>query len=856
MATVTSTPEFVDLANSDNPFPSLDGFTLDNLAALENASGQNWTLSNLSASNIGFTSGTYGLTITGSGIGPVSSLSQLLSALEAGLANGALNQISLTDNGSEILRITTSGTQYTIVSGNQTLVLDGTLPASLDEIGGLISAVVALEDAESTSEENAAFNGILNLIDNYDLTDVSLSDGGTELLGVSISDNQLGLRIEGYDITVDGTFPDGSELLSYLYDSFGGSEELTVTLYDALGNEVQSTEASGGFGFISFQPPVSGTYYFGVSGSSNAGIDYRIQLIDNLTYWLGSQSTDTQEGADAPGDTSTNYLLDPNQLALGLLEPSTDDDWYQVSLDPGYSSSIYGRYFFYTYADFLEPDVDLNDIPGLSITGLTVRNPGDQVIAQISGVTDLDDFETSLDSLDSILTSLDFSAVAPGAMQAGVTADILTGTVTEPGNPAYTVATSVRNIVGSSGIDNFTGNALDNELVGGAGADTINGGDGADMLFGEEGADQLFGNAGDDQLYGGIANDDLFGGSGNDNLFGGTSTDRLYGGSGADNMDGGDNSDQFFVDGYDTVNDTGTVGYDKATIVNAAGEVLSLSGWSGVERINGNVGNDTIDGSSQSATLLLFGNDGNDILIGGAANDVLIGGAGDDQLFGNDGNDVLLGNGGNDTFDGGAGNDTFFVSDPGDVVSDGGAGFDRVKVTDAAGISLNMGSWLNVERVSGLTGDDTLDATGMATSITLVGGAGNDTLTGGSAGDVFYGGTGNDILNGAGGADALIGSVGADEIDGGAGNDFYLGGADIDTFKWTDGFGRDVVRDWTDGVDRLDFTGHSGVNALADLTIQQKGQHTEITLAAGGLDKITLAFTTATDVTGSDFDFV
>ncbi|MEV8466849.1 hypothetical protein AB0T83_08675 [Fluviibacterium sp. DFM31] len=461
-------------------------------------------------------------------------------------------------------------------------------------------------------------------------------------------------------------------------------------------------------------------------------------------------------------------------------------------------------------------------------------------------------------------------------------------------------------LFGGTETDALSGGNDDDMLFGGKGDDTLNGGAGNDQIFvdsardvvdGGSGTDRvrfettlglalnlalwtsveevsaeagddtldgagvltaltLFGREGNDTLTGGFANDLLFGGSGNDTITGGASTDQLFGGSGADLMDGGNESDFYVIDGFDTITDSGTRGFDKAQINNAGGTSVTLTGWSGVERVNGFTGDDTIDGSSQTTGLLLFGDDGDDTLTGGSGNDVLIGGNGNDTLSGMGGNDVLLGNAGNDSFDGGAGNDILFIGENGDVVFDGGAGFDKAVVSNAAGLTLSVGSWAGVERINGLTGNDTIDATGLATGVTIASGAGDDVVTGGSAGDVIFAGTGNDTLLGAGGADALIGAAGNDRLDGGAGGDFYLGGAGADSFAWSDGFGRDVVKDYTDGLDRLDFTAHSGVTKLADLTISQSGAHVILTLSAGGADQITLADTLASALTASDFDFV
>ncbi|WP_193141511.1 LamG-like jellyroll fold domain-containing protein [Meridianimarinicoccus sp. MJW13] len=402
------------------------------------------------------------------------------------------------------------------------------------------------------------------------------------------------------------------------------------------------------------------------------------------------------------------------------------------------------------------------------------------------------------------------------------------------------------------------GTGFDVDLATWAAIEEVEGAGGDDTLDGSKAFSRLtlFGRAGQDELRGGFGNDQLFGGSQDDMLFGGDSTDSLFGDSGADWMDGGEQSDFYAFDGFDTIQDSGTRGYDKAQTNDAAGVTVSLAGWSGVERINGFTGNDRINGSGQTDALLLFGDAGDDILSGGSGNDVLIGGDGNDTLNGGGGNDFLLGGSGDDVFDGGAGNDVLYIGQPGDYVFDGGAGFDKAVVTDTNGIILSIGGWTGVERVNGLTGDDNIEANGLATAITLVGSAGHDTLAGGSAGDVLYGGADDDRLFGGDGADALIGSTGDDYFDGGDGGDFYLGGAGLDSFVWKAGFGRDVVKDYIDGEDRLDFRFHTGVTALSDLTITQSGAHTVIRLAAGGPDKITLADVLATDLTSSDFDFV
>lgn len=384
-------------------------------------------------------------------------------------------------------------------------------------------------------------------------------------------------------------------------------------------------------------------------------------------------------------------------------------------------------------------------------------------------------------------------------------------------------------------------------VVGSDAAETFQAWGGTQFILAGGGSDELIGSSGDDVLLGQ---------DGNDTLEGGRGSDLLNGGSGRDTLDGGENSDTYIVDALDTVDDTGSIGYDKAQITDGAGVYLLLSSWSGLERVNGYTGNDTIDASTHSTGFLLFGHDGDDQLLGGSGNDTLIGGLGDDRLEGGAGNDALIGGPGSDVLIGGDGNDVLFIGDGDDTQIDGGAGFDKVVITDAGGLTLSAGTWTGVERINGLTGNDQIDASGMNSAVTLSGAAGDDILVGGSADDRLFGGADDDQLDGANGNDALIGAAGDDTLVGGLGNDFLLGGAGSDRFLWTTDFGRDVVKDFQDGVDRLDFSTHAGVNAIGDLVIAQSGQHTRISLAAGGQDQITLADTLATSITASDFDFV
>ena len=67
---------------------------------------------------------------------------------------------------------------------------------------------------------------------------------------------------------------------------------------------------------------------------------------------------------------------------------------------------------------------------------------------------------------------------------------------------------------------------------------------------------------------------------------------------------------------------------------------------------------DTLNFSTSSTNVNLYGYDGNDVLTGGSGNDIIRGGDGNDTLIGNAGNDYLNGGAGNDIITAGLGADT------------------------------------------------------------------------------------------------------------------------------------------------------------------------------------------------------
>ena len=207
-----------------------------------------------------------------------------------------------------------------------------------------------------------------------------------------------------------------------------------------------------------------------------------------------------------------------------------------------------------------------------------------------------------------------------------------------------------------------------------------------------------------------------------------------------------------------------------------------LAGY--IENARGGAGNDSITGNAKDNELL--GNDGNDVLSGLAGDDTLKGGSGNDTLIGGTGDDKLIGGGGDDVLNGGWGIDWAIFGD----VLFGGVTVDLLKGTQRTGAG-GIDTLLSVENVGGTRYADSLKGSELANEL--------------------LGDDGNDLLWGNGGADVIVG---------GRGNDQMWGGAGADRYEFASGWGDDRIADFEVGIDKLDFTGLTGPEALLKIGIQ------------------------------------
>jgi Ca2+-binding RTX toxin-like protein len=257
---------------------------------------------------------------------------------------------------------------------------------------------------------------------------------------------------------------------------------------------------------------------------------------------------------------------------------------------------------------------------------------------------------------------------------------------------------------------------------------------------------------------GGPGNDTLTGGDGNDTLIGGDGNDIINGGKGSDVVMMGAGDDTFVWnpgDGSDTVD--GQDGSDKMIFRGSvANEQFDVSANGGRVRLTDDVGAITMD---------LGGIEEVDLNAQGGADTITV-----NDLSGTDLTtlNVNLANLASGTGDGAADS----------VIINGTGGDDNVAVTgDATGVSvIGLSVQVNITgaeaandrlTVNALSGDDVVDASGLAAgaiAFTADGGDGDDVLIGSQGDDTLIGGAGDDVLNGGPGQDVLDAAPGNDVV--------------------------------------------------------------------------------------------
>lgn len=741
--------------------------------------------------------------------------------------------------GSIDLHLTWDGVTPNVTGGssvldnlNQITGTDGIVRATWSGTGDTLKGIEHV-DSGSYYADNIYGNGVNNRLAGSLGADYIDGGNGTDTVYLDPGRNQAvvaSLMTATQNTAMGITMTDTAQGDTYvniegLYSS-GASDQL-------YGNSGSNILTSNGImeGFAGADNLVSQNSTNATASYANAGNIYLAAEFITTTAATGVTANLTSPGGTAFANAFSGVAADSG---LGAIVVNTGD-----AAGDTYSNNMY-RLTGSAYRDILIGN-GLNN----TITG----NDGDDIMEGLAGADSFIggngiDTVSYAHAASGVIMDLGTSGLYVNIGAAGVASDAVTvaaGLVT-----AVDTYTGVENVIGSIYNDTLAGNSLANMINGGAGNDFMDGSantngfdiasyayatGAANVSLALQGAAQNTVNAGLDTL---INFEGLLGSNHTDTLTGDNNNNWIDGGLEADTLDGGAGDD--------------TLAYTSATVgvtvalngTNSQSDILSnfenllgsiygdvLTGDALSNAIEGDLGNDTLDGGANTASgdtvsyslatagvTVNLANTGQQNTVAAGLDTI----SNFENLTGSDYGDYLTGDAGANIITGGLGNDLLTASGGGDTLS-GGAGTDTVSYFGSGAVTVTINSSATHDGFTDiLTGMENLIGSSFADIITgdsgdnfIDGGLGNDTVIGGAGIDtISYANAGaavNVDLSGAGvnvsgayGSDTLtlmeniIGSIANDSltgdgnaniIEGGAGNDVLAGGAGIDTASYS-----------------------------------------------------------------------
>ncbi len=341
----------------------------------------------------------------------------------------------------------------------------------------------------------------------------------------------------------------------------------------------------------------------------------------------------------------------------------------------------------------------------------------------------------------------------------------------------------------------ITGTSSANLVTGGAGNDTIDGGGGADVIAAGAGNDSVAYYGSELSIDGGIGTNTLVmkaaatvnlanvdqttadttnvsnfqnvdasalssgiaitGSSSANTIIAGSGNDTIDGGGGADIINAGAGDDTVLYHGSEVSIDANT-GTD--TLIIAAGSTLSAVNFAvaaGSDQTTGDsvsVTNfENLDASALTTALVVTGSAFANTITTGSGNDNIDGGGGTDVIVAGAGNDTVSYYGSETSLDGGTGVNTLLLKAATTVT--------LATADQTSGDSTNVANFQNV------------DASALASGVSITGSSGANTITGGLGNDTIDGAGGTDVINANAGDDTVTYQGTETSIDGGTGTD-------------------------------------------------------------------------------------
>lgn len=476
---------------------------------------------------------TYFLTMTGSGIGPVTSLADLEAAIDASLATGDINRVTLQrafgGSTTTILRLDTTTTGYTLTTGADVLTITGSLPASFGDLFELDDLLDGLDMTALAAMDSTARAAYFAALAGYGITGISLSTGGDTLLAINLTSTALTLTVGNLELEIAGTLPaDFGQMAEVAFDLFTQGETLGLPMdlsaITGLGVDEITLRVVGGADLMVITGPITDEasllveafYLDGVERSPTVGLNVR-----------------SPEAGDIFG--TIDFLDNAGEVSFGSINTTVGD-------------TIWGGYS----ADY---------IFGLGGNDALDGYYGDDAIYGGDGNDQLS------------------GGFGNDTIDGGAGNDILIF--------GFDQGTSQRNNTVNLQLTRVQTTGEGKDLI--LGIEHVDAGGGHDRIIGSSGRNWLFGNDGDDTLRGGAGIDTLVGGFGDDELEGGAAADVLTGDWGADRFlfsaTSGSDRVTDFEDGIDRIQIAGFT-FANVTIADSGADVLITFGTARV-RLSG-----------------------------------------------------------------------------------------------------------------------------------------------------------------------------------------------------------------------------------------------------------------------------
>ena len=361
----------------------------------------------------------------------------LTSSIDAldGKAVGVLSSIEVTDNGTPILKLTTTSTKWELTSGTDRITIEGHLPTSLQQ------ANVIADDLLSGG------SNLFSLLSKFDISKIAAYHDGVQKAAYTVSSTQLEVTAGTYDFVINGSFPtnfgqfykiiteDASSAINYRVTNASLVDTATNThVLDVTGAALTLTDVLNGYsgtpGDDTYEM-TSSEYHLNVSGGAG-----------NDTFIVADKPS-TGNISDVDGDDgidTISFANSPEKINYSLMSYVSMDDGLLHS-NGTISAPIYSSYGMYLYTAYTNASHDVENAIG--------SRYGDN------------------------LSGNDLANVLSGG----------------DGNDTLSGGYGYDKLSGDAGNDSLSGGDGDDTLLGGAGNDTLSGGAGYDQLDGGAGID-------------------------------------------------------------------------------------------------------------------------------------------------------------------------------------------------------------------------------------------------------------------------------------------------------------------------------------------------------------------------------